>query len=211
MRTGISRYRRNPGPDGSLWLNLPAVELWEAIAISCGLEPSAAHRCCARQILQFRLPPDGGCYSQWTGQRQSPAYRPCKLATVAQLAQKCAWTLPPGFRGAGLSRRGTQAEPAEAPRSTATLDMGVPKGEILAVFSIRSGGKPKGSGRRLGDVRAGWIEPGLTRAGEAFNPAGTPPSSPCALRKRGTWGAGRLDLLSGVLPGISPGVGSLRR
>lgn len=188
-----------PGPQWELWLNLPAVELWEAIAISCGLEPKRRPMYLCEADPKFRLRMEVAIRNG-LGKGNRPHIALVKLATVAQLAQKCAWTLPPEFPRPEPEPAQHQAEPAEAPRSTqTTLDMGVPKGEILAVFTNPIRGKPKGSGRRcLVTYRAGWMRPGLTRAGEAFNPAGTPPSSPCALRKRGTWGAGRLDLLSGV-------------
>lgn len=82
-----------PGPQWRLWLNLPAVELWHAIALSCGIEPKYYPGDSDPEFqLRMRVAIGNGL-----GKGDRPHCSLVLLDSVAQLASKCGWTLPPEF------------------------------------------------------------------------------------------------------------------
>ncbi len=185
-----------PGPQWELWLNLPAVELWEAIAISCGLEPKRRPMYLCEADPKFRLRMEVAIRNG-LGKGNRPHIALVKLATVAQLAQKCAWTLPPEFPRPEPEPAQHQAEPAEAPRSTqTTLDMGVPKGEILAVFTNPIRGQTEGQWKKmLGDV-PGWLdEARIDAGGRSIQSRWNPAKLAVCLAEKGHMGRGALGSL----------------
>ncbi len=90
-----------------------------------------------------------------------------------------------------------QAEPAEAPRSTqTTLDMGVPKGEILAVFTNPIRGQTEGQWKKmLGDV-PGWLdEARIDAGGRSIQSRWNPAKLAVCLAEKGHMGRGALGSL----------------
>ncbi|MBN8283756.1 hypothetical protein [Zoogloea sp.] len=81
------------GPQWRLWANLPAVELWQAITLSCGIEPKYYLGDADPEFeLRMRIAIGNGL-----GKGDRPHCALVTLRDVARLAHRCGWTLPPEF------------------------------------------------------------------------------------------------------------------
>lgn len=84
------------GPQWRLWANLPEVELWQAIALSCDIEPKYYLGDADPEFqLRMRIAIGNGL-----GKGDRPHCALVTLTDVARLARRCGWTLPPEFPGA---------------------------------------------------------------------------------------------------------------
>ena len=99
------------GPQWRLWVNLPAVELWQAITLSCDIEPTYYLGDADPEFqLRMRIAIGNGL-----GKGDRPHCALVTLTDVACLARRCGWTLPPEF---------PKPEPAPA-RADAEREAGV--------------------------------------------------------------------------------------
>ena len=81
------------GPQWRLWANLPAVELWQAITLSCDIEPKYYLGDADPEFqLRMRIAIGNGL-----GKGDRPHCALVTLTDVARLARRCGWTLPPEF------------------------------------------------------------------------------------------------------------------
>ncbi|KAB2968137.1 hypothetical protein [Zoogloea sp.] len=86
----------SPGPKWHVWLNLPEVQLWEAVALTCGIEPEYHLGDANREFAdRMRIAIGNGL-----GKGDRPHCTMVTLKDVARLARRCDWTLPPEFPGA---------------------------------------------------------------------------------------------------------------
>lgn len=86
----------SPGPKWHVWLNLPEVQLWEAVALTCGIEPEYYLGDANREFAdRMRIAIGNGL-----GKGDRPHCTMVTLKDVARLARHCGWTLPPEFPGA---------------------------------------------------------------------------------------------------------------
>lgn len=84
------------GPQWRLWANLPEVELWQAITLSCDIEPKYYLGDADPEFqLRMRIAIGNGL-----GKGDRPHCALVTLTDVARLARRCGWTLPAEFPGA---------------------------------------------------------------------------------------------------------------
>lgn len=96
------------GPQWRLWVNLPAVELWQAITLSCDIEPKYYLGDADPEFqLRMRIAIGNGL-----GKGDRPHCALVTLTDVACLARRCGWTLPPEFPKPEPAPAHTDAEPA---------------------------------------------------------------------------------------------------
>lgn len=96
------------GPQWRLWVNLPAVELWQAITLSCDIEPTYYLGDADPEFqLRMRIAIGNGL-----GKGDRPHCALVTLTDVACLARRCGWTLPPEFPKPEPAPAHTDAEPA---------------------------------------------------------------------------------------------------
>ncbi|WP_374477801.1 hypothetical protein [Zoogloea sp.] len=107
------------GPQWRLWVNLPAVELWQAITLSCDIEPTYYLGGADPEFqLRMRIAIGNGL-----GKGDRPHCALVTLTDVACLARRCGWTLPPEFPKPEpvLARADAELGPEEAAGSDKDL------------------------------------------------------------------------------------------
>jgi len=144
------------GPQWRLWVNLPAVELWQAITLSCDIEPKYYLGDADPEFqLRMRIAIGNGL-----GKGDRPHCALVTLTDVACLARRCGWTLPPEFPKSEPVP--TRADAAPMPEEAEQQD------EVEAAVKKRPGRKPSNARSLLADI-LNELEHFASNIGEPFD------------------------------------------